>query len=502
MRNVLAAAVLALFVPGCAVAPPDFSVGHAARQATNSDTAKVEQLVSLANSGRVDDALRDGYALWTSGTLTNEGTASLCLFFARTYIDRRMPNAAFQWLVCGYNAAQSKESHEEIVEIAKELISSINRSALGALLRQNPPEPIARLIRQKLALTPVEVQVQPRNDQYAVDPQRIGCLLPMSGKYAKFGREIANGLKQAVVEWRQRHPAEPVSILIKDTQADPTLDARGLAELVQDEGVLAVIGPLNRESTRSVGEVADRLRVPVLALAELEGESRSTYMIQVLIDSQEMCEELIARASTEGARRFAVLYPQDRYGQRLARAFVAAAEHAGVSIVSVVSYKPAITDFQETVKHLIAEAGKHTLSDNSQPMDALFIPDSFQTASLIAPYLPYYNAVGVRLLGTNRWDSAEAYQPAEMYMEGAIFIAEPDSGMAGGYLAAQARDALFMLLETRQRSGLSSRQTLLQALNSIEEFHGLTGTQFIENGLVHRVYQVKQISGGQILSLR
>jgi branched-chain amino acid transport system substrate-binding protein len=58
----------------------------------------------------------------------------------------------------------------------------------------------------------------------------IGCLLPLTGKYAVFGQRALTGIQLAVQELSKKYSRQ-FNIIIKDTQADPDLAVKGVREL-------------------------------------------------------------------------------------------------------------------------------------------------------------------------------------------------------------------------------------------------------------------------------
>ncbi|MDQ6964916.1 MAG: ABC transporter substrate-binding protein [Mariprofundales bacterium] len=90
---------------------------------------------------------------------------------------------------------------------------------------------------------------------------RIGVLLPLSGRYARFGRQALHGVRMAV----ERLPyGKDITLLVADSAGDGEMAVAGYTRLVA-EGCVAVIGPV---IAHDVQEVAPYLHadVPVIAL--------------------------------------------------------------------------------------------------------------------------------------------------------------------------------------------------------------------------------------------
>jgi ABC-type branched-subunit amino acid transport system substrate-binding protein len=126
--------------------------------------------------------------------------------------------------------------------------------------------------------------------------------------------------------------------------------------------------------------------------------------------------------------------------------------------------------------------------------DAIFIPDSYSQVGLIAPQLAYHDVTGIRLLGTNLWNSPKLVEMAAPYLQEAVFVDGffPGSnlsltrqfvqryqaifGDSPGYPEAQAYDTLRLLATALRQPEVTSRPLLRNALFEIKELPGVAGT--------------------------
>jgi ABC-type branched-subunit amino acid transport system substrate-binding protein len=233
-----------------------------------------------------------------------------------------------------------------------------------------------------------------------------------------------------------------------------------------------------------------------------------------------------------GARRFAILYPRDAYGQGLRRLFWEAVEERGGTIAAVASYDPTLTDFGSAIRSLLGydllgatekaalaereqmrskarrlpqvqaaqlmEKARALTAPDGAPLppildfDAIFVPDSHDRVVMIAPQLAFHDAGGVRLLGTGSWNHPDLVAIGRDHVEGARFSAgffaespyaivqefsaayEEAYGELPVDFAAQAYDAANLLLVQLAR-GLRSREALREGLLEIGVQPGVTG---------------------------
>jgi ABC-type branched-subunit amino acid transport system substrate-binding protein len=233
-----------------------------------------------------------------------------------------------------------------------------------------------------------------------------------------------------------------------------------------------------------------------------------------------------------GARRFAILYPRDAYGQGLRRLFWEAVERRGGEVVAVASYDPDATDFAAPIRRLLGfdllsdeekaalkareallDRARRLPPDQAAPLraqakamtgpggtplppivdfDALFLPESHENVVLIAPQLAFHEAVGMTLLGPSGWYAADLAQVGREHVEGARFTAHffPDSeypvvrdftarydrayAARPDVFAAQAYDAASLELLQLARGG-STREEVREGLQEVVGHLGVTG---------------------------
>lgn len=495
-KLMLCAIVLSLLATNaCSSSPFGKSLRAPVQQSKVSSDRVVDRLTQLAKAGKAEEALRQGITIWQSGPAPEEAVA-LGLFFATTYAELGQPATAFDWCTAALARAKTQADKDLVIQAITPFLGKQSPSALKSMLQRSRDPQLASLIQKRLTTSKEPLAIASKAEP-PVQGDKIGVLLPYNGKYAQFGKEMLEGLNRAKDDWQRNNPGEPVNVVIKDTAADPATDARAFAELVQNDGVMAVIGPLNKDSVPAIAPKATEWNVPVLAMASREDANASDgpFVTRFLPDDVQMCEVLVRQCMAKGMIRFADLHPQDRYGEKLSKIFRQAVADAGGRVVVSVPYKADTTDFQATVKRLAAT--KPPEPNAKAPFDALFVPDKFDTVRLIAPYLPYSNLVGVTLIGPSIWDGP-ALANSDIYTEGAFYVTTASAKSQGPYLGAQAYDALTMLLQARRgiQSGNGKRTALMRGLKDMHGFRGITGKLNVEEGYVGREFVVKEIGDG------
>jgi len=299
----------------------------------------------------------------------------------------------------------------------------------------------------------------------------IGCLLPLSGKYEAFGQRALNGIELAIFTGDEAAGASapPVQLMVADTCSSPENAVEAVREL-DEKRVTVIIGPLT--NTQNAAEEAQSRGIPIVTLSQAAGVPEiGEYVFRNFITAGMQVKTLAAYAAeTLDIDRFAMLYPDEPYGDTFMNLFWDALLARDAAVVGLEKYDPEHTDFSDAIKKLVGlyyevpediaddrqlgpvirqrspfgelwglnrPAAELTplldsLIDNApvapeeepEPIvdfGALFIPDSPEKAGLILPQLAYYDVTNVYCLGTNLWHSKRLIQMARRYLQGAVF---------------------------------------------------------------------------------
>lgn len=336
-------------------------------------------------------------------------------------------------------------------------------------------------------------------------PIVIGALLPVKGPYAVFGTDALNGILLAADVFGNGQGQGGVKVVARDVGTDSESAASAVSELAGDRTVGGLIGPLFSSSAANAAKLAQSNGIPIVTLTQKEGiTSAGDFVFRNFLTPEAQAVAIAEYAcDTLGLQRFAILAPQNNYGNELAKFFEAELKKCGASVVKSAQYRQGATDFSAEVRRLfgvqveVRKEGRRKIKEYTpvSKIQALFIPDGAETVALIVPYLRYYNVKGVQLLGTNGWNSQRLVELGGESVEGAVFVDGffPESKRPGasefarrfnevygrppGVIEAQAYDAAAMLISAIRLSGGASadRQAVKKRLRSIGDYTGAAG---------------------------
>jgi ABC-type branched-subunit amino acid transport system substrate-binding protein len=328
----------------------------------------------------------------------------------------------------------------------------------------------------------------------------IGCLLPLSGAYERYGKKALRAIELALA---QAAPAGDVRLIVKDSGSDEGRARTAVLEMAR-EGAAAVIGPI--VTAEAAAAEAQAARVPIVLLTQKPDVTQiGDYVFRNFMTPRMQARSLVSYAvQMHAARGFAILYPQEKYGTVFHEIFRSEVAAQGGMLVAAQSYPVHQSDFSGPIKRLLATGG----------IDALFIPDGPDNAGLIIPQLKYHGLPDALLLGTNLWNDAKLIRAAGRFAQGAVFpeIFYPESTSPGvqhfvqeytayyneapGFIDALAYDTTWMVVESSRMAGGGGRPAVRDALHRLEFLQGATGaTTFDANGEAMKQLELLTISG-------
>lgn len=372
----------------------------------------------------------------------------------------------------------------------------------------------------------------------------VGCLLPLSGPFALYGQEVLNGMELALDPFGHSEYASTIELVIEDTGGTAEGALAAIDRLLLRKRLLAIVGPLASKAAVAAAKRANELQVPIITLTQKEGiVSEGQFVYRSFLTPSMEVKALVEYAVSElGFRNFAILYPDNSYGEVLMDLFWQGVDNWGGKITAVESYSPKETDFAVQIKKLVglyyprpkaildlmktvrAQRAEEIvdLHGEEEPLpivdfDAVFIPDNVQHVALIAPHFPFYSVFDIRLLGTSLWQSEELIKLSGEYVQGAVFpsgffpLLEEENVRAfvekytdifekkPGVLAATGYDTVGFLKNLLIEKAIGTSQELQEELSQASPFNGVTGSfSFDASGEIEKDPLLLTVSGKKL----
>jgi branched-chain amino acid transport system substrate-binding protein len=397
-----------------------------------------------------------------------------------------------------------------------------HRKALEALsyYRDNFPEgeniQEVNLLLQKASSSPPEVV-------------KVGVLVPLSGEFSVYGKSLINGMRLAL---SSNPPARSkVELRLRDTQGDPVMAAELCRDLIEEDGVVCVIGPLRSESVAKAALVAERSGIPLITpTASQKGlASLGDFIFQLSPSSHGKGKVLAEFAvQNEGLREFAMLVPEVQQEGSEALSFKATVEELGGRIVALEQYPPGTQDFSPHLKGIKNVVLGFSSSPPSQKedsffdevpvwLDGLFISADQREMYDILSRIANFNVFGT-IIGTEVCGEPQVLGFAQIIDREMIFVSNkfanddnpPRQYLAGLYRERHNRepdlvsmlgyDSMLLLLSVLENA--SSPAGIRDALLALSDFRGAAGeVSFDPNGENTKIALYK-LRRGEVKAMR
>lgn len=270
------------------------------------------------------------------------------------------------------------------------------------------------------------------------DVIKIGVMGTFSGEQAVDGQNMQGAIDLVKKELEEAGGLEvngemhKVEFIISDTEGKPEQAVNVMQKLIQQDGVVGVLGPNNSSDCLSSYEIAQSAGIPCITNTgtNIQVTQVGDYCFRACyIDPFQ--GKVVAKLALEdcGAKTAAVLYNNaDAYSTGLQEAFVEAFKAGGGEIVALEAF--AGTEVKDYSAQL-------TAIQNANP-DVFFVPTQINMIPMI---LQQTRAMGIdcQLLGCDSWDYD--YMPSlvgEDVVEGSLYVTgfSPAADSAKDFVAA------------------------------------------------------------------
>lgn len=250
----------------------------------------------------------------------------------------------------------------------------------------------------------------------------LGYIGPLTGESALWGEVESNTLKMLVEETNANGGiiGKQIDLKIYDNRGDAVETTNAARKAIQNDGVVAFIGPDSSSGAIALDEVCDEYGIPHITTTgtnykvtqrEEDGSVRK-YAFRICLSDPQLGDIMGGYAIDKlGYEKVAILYEiTSEYSLGIAQNFTDAFETKGGEIVASEAYKTGDVDFRAQLSK-IKEIGE---------FDALMIPANYKEVGLIAQQA---RSLGIEspFLGVDAWMMQDLFEIAKDEVQGAVF---------------------------------------------------------------------------------
>jgi ABC-type branched-subunit amino acid transport system substrate-binding protein len=529
--------------------------------------ARVEILITYYNEEEFSEVIQLASSL-LEGKISKANIGRIYTILGNTYVAMDSPEDSIYFYAMAHQMSEDPKKESIIVKM-KEAVSMLDSASILSLLnyiedklpkgylmyqlgvkysKEEKPDEAVRALTGFVKSFPEHENVQQAKllieeiaGKTVYSRYTIGCLLPLSGPYRKYGNRAMKGIELALSQFNSKATNPSIHLLIKDTGGNPDKAILAMHDLQNDQ-VAATIGPII--TAEAVATEAQHSGIPMITITQKENITEISDNIFRNFITPEMQVKAVVSYAAEvlEVKNFAVLYPEEKYGTHFMNLFWDEVLKYGGKIVGSEAYNPSHTDFKDPIKKLVGlyyevpddlkekpdieKIDTEKLKDeNEEPepvvdFEAIFIPDAPNKVGLIIPQLAFHDIEDVYLLGTNLWHSKKLVDMTKEYIQRAIipdgFFSESTSvrvrdfvekfektyGEKPGFIEAIAYDTSMILYQILSRPDVRSRNAIKNELMHLKDFQGVTGlTSFTDKGDVKKELSLLRIKGDKFVEL-
>ena len=303
---------------------------------------------------------------------------------------------------------------------------------------------------------------------------KIGTIQSISGPVSSYGIQTRDAIKMAVEEINAEGGVlgKQIELIVEDDEASPDKTTNAFKKLVAKDKVVSVIGALISKCTLAITKEAQAKKIVLLTPTSTNDtvtDAGDYVFMSCYNDSFQGQVGAQFAYETLRAKNAAILYDiTNDYSKGLTTNFKEKFEALGGKVVVSESYSAGDKDFNAQLTKIKA----------AKP-DILFIPDYYNTVSLIAKQVRS-QGINVTMLGADGWDEitnnagdevlgsyyCNHYSPMSDDPDVQTFVKKYTEkfGITPNALAALGYDATYILMDAIERAGSTNPEQIKAAL--------------------------------------
>lgn len=342
---------------------------------------------------------------------------------------------------------------------------------------------------------------------------RIGAILSLTGRGAKYGKAAHNGIELAVAEVNSNGGIQglPVELIVEDSMSESRNAISAYKKLLDFDGVRAVIGPMLSDEVLAVAPVANRRKVLIIAPAAGTDKisEAGPYVFRnresAMLQSEKIAQLLLREPLPQ---RIAILYSTTANAVSYKNAFMNALGDERKRIVLDEPFAEGQQSFRAVIAKLKSVSASHVFVPGLAPEIARILVQA-REAGIRARWYATAGAFDQELLkiagptaeglvfGVPALNTSDPTSAASQLNKRLLETYQTEVDMC----SANAYDAVLMVAMAADKAKVSGR-TIRDELESIKDFPGAGGTTtFINPGTVKKPITLMTVKNSEFIAL-
>lgn len=239
--------------------------------------------------------------------------------------------------------------------------------------------------------------VTPTAPAKALDPYKIGVVLALSGYYTAIGIPGRDGAMAAANEINAAGGinGRKLDLVVYDDGTDETKAVLAVKKAVNDDKVVAVVGPTGSGLPMAAMPVIEEAQVPMLAIGS--GDSIvnpvKKWAFKFISGEAKNIPEIYSFFKSKGVKKLALLYPSTAVGKAGLGFIEPSASKEGFELVAIESYGPEDKDFAPQLTKLKSTGAQGLIVYDASIASAL-IGKQMKDMGISIPWSGPYGMIG------------------------------------------------------------------------------------------------------------
>ena len=323
------------------------------------------------------------------------------------------------------------------------------------------------------------------------EPYKIGAVVSATGPAGPLGEPEKKTLEMIVEQINKDGGVDghQIELFIEDDESNPTNATTAVSKLIDEKGVIAIIGGTTTPSTLAMKPETAKVKVPHIAMSAgiAVTTAPNEWIFRTAQSDAIAVQKVIDYLSkTLKVKKFAILHDSNAFGQSGATELQGRAPDAGMEVVDVESYKTEDTDLTSQLTKIKGTAAEVVVVWGTNPSPAIAAKNMKQL-NMTIPFVGSHgiaNKSFVTLAGTAAdgvvFPAAKILVPESAQGDQKLvidkFIEDYTAKYAEGpnSFAGHAFDAIHILVQALEKAG-AENEALRDAIEETKGFNGISG---------------------------
>lgn len=322
---------------------------------------------------------------------------------------------------------------------------------------------------------------------------KIGAIFAVTGGASFLGAPEAKTAEMVVEEINAAGGinGKQIELIIKDSAANPEKAISFAKQLIEEDQVVAIIGPSTSGETMQIKDLCESRKVPLVSASAAEAivDPVARYVFKTPQKDNYVAEWIFRTMQSMGIKRIGVVAANTGFGNAGKGQLEKYAPKFGIEIAIAETYDKAATDLTALLTKVKARKVEAVVNWSIVPAQSI-VPKNMKQLGMEVPLFQSHGFGNIKYV-----EAAGAAAEGIIFPAGRLLVAEklPDGhpqketlvAYKGSYeskygedvstFGGHAYDAIMLVVEAIKKADSTNRTDIRDALESISEFPGTGG---------------------------